>query len=171
MPVAPGEQALVEAAAGRGLGRVPDESGVALGGSRGGRIHGELPHGTFLQVLLFPLGHVSFQRQHLFLLLPQLLRQPQRTELRGPTTATATSGGACLSLRREGYRGQGWRVGCVGCRSSLPREESEASAWSAGTTHSAQPASSWRQRGATGPHSLAPDPVAKGAEEIGFAFA
>lgn len=73
MPVAAGEQALIEAAAGRGLGRVPDESGVTLGGGRGSRIHGELPHGTFLQVLLFPLGHVSFQRQHLLLLLPQLL--------------------------------------------------------------------------------------------------
>lgn len=58
VPVVACQQALVETAAGRGLGGVSDQSGVSLCSCSGSRIHGKLPHGPFLQILLFPLGHV-----------------------------------------------------------------------------------------------------------------
>lgn len=41
----------------------------------GGSVHGELPHGTLLQVLLLPARDVSLQGQDPLLALPQLLLQ------------------------------------------------------------------------------------------------
>lgn len=66
-----------------------DEGGVPLGSGGGGSVHGELPHGALLQVLLLPLGHVSLQGQDLLLLLPQLLGQPVGTQLGRPPACGA----------------------------------------------------------------------------------
>ena len=48
---------------------------LPLRGGGGGGVHGKLPHGALLQVLLLPLGDVRLQCQNPLLTLSELLLQ------------------------------------------------------------------------------------------------